>query len=216
MNFNDHSKLNGVHAPFPASQPYWLGKTFEENVERYNSKWIPTIGTVSHAFAQTMISKRIKLNKSDMKLYRLYLLDNKTQCIPCSIVDGIDLESIFLNLIPYINDAIGYRMSPEVILYYSSRFFGTADAIAFDKNMMLRIHDLKTGRIQAKMEQLLVYAALFCLEYNIRPGDILTELRIYQNGEITYFEPTVDDILPVMDQIQTQDRLFEEMLREEE
>lgn len=51
-------------------------------------------------------------------------------------------------------------MTPEQILYYSDRWFGTADSIAFDKNM-LRIHDLKTGRRPAKMEQLMVYAALF-------------------------------------------------------
>lgn len=215
MNFNKHSNLEGLHAPFTASQPYWLGKTIEENVERYRSSWLPTIGTVSHAFAQSMISKRIKLSKSDMKMYRLYLLDNKTQCIPRNIIDGIDLESIFLNLIPYINDAIGYRMSPEVVLYYSPRFFGTADAISFTKNM-LRIHDLKTGRTKAKMEQLLIYAAYFCLEYGIRPGDISIELRIYQNGEVVYFNPSVDDILPVMDQIQTQDRSLEEMIQEED
>lgn len=213
MNFNRHLNIEGQHAPFAASRPYWLGKTFEENKKRYSATWIPTIGTISHAFAQTMICKRIKLNKSDMKMYKLYLLDNKTQCVPYNILEDVDLENIFLNLIPYINDAIGYRMSPEVVLYYSSRFFGTADAIAFNKNM-LRIHDLKTGRTQVKMEQLLIYAALFCLEYGIRPGDISTELRIYQNSEIAIFEPTVEDILPIMDQIQTQDCLFEKMLQE--
>lgn len=106
-------------------------------------------------------------------------------------------------------------MSPEVVLYYSPRFFGTADAISFTKNM-LRIHDLKTGRTKAKMEQLLIYAAYFCLEYGIRPGDISIELRIYQNGEVVYFNPSVDDILPVMDQIQTQDRSLEEMIQEED
>ena len=45
----------------------------------------------------------------------------------------------------YVNDAIGYKMSTEVVLYYSDRFFGTADAISF-RNGVLRIHDLKTGK----------------------------------------------------------------------
>lgn len=214
MNFNDHSQLKGSHAPFTASQPYWLGKPFEENRDRYISKWLPTVGTVSHAFAQTMIEKRIKLSKSDMKMYKLYLLDNKTQCIPYSIVDNIDLQSLFSNLIPYINDAIGFRMTPEVVLYYSSRFYGTTDALAFSNNM-LRIHDLKTGILKAKIEQLLIYAALFCLEYRIKPGNIDMELRIYQNCEAVYHNPTAEDILPIMDQIQTQDRLFEKMIQEE-
>lgn len=214
MNFNKHSNLEGLHAPFSASRPYWLGKTFEANKNAFVTAWIPTVGTVSHAFAQAMINKRIKLSKSDMKMYKFYLLENKTQCIPYFIVDNLNLQNLFSNLLPYINDAIGYRMTPEQILYYSDRWFGTADSIAFDKNM-LRIHDLKTGRRSAKMEQLLVYAALFCLEYNIKPGAIDMELRLYQNEDVLYHNPTAEDILPIMDQIRTQDKLFEKMIQEE-
>lgn len=70
-------------------------------------------------------------------------------------------------------------MSTEVVLYYSDRFFGTADSISF-RNGVLRIHDLKTGKTPVHMDQLMVYAALFCLEYKIKPGDIDFELRIYQ------------------------------------
>ena len=44
------------------------------------------------------------------------------------------------------------------------------------------------------MEQLLIYAALFCLNYGIRPGDISFELRIYQNNEINVCNPTEEDI----------------------
>ena len=213
MNFLDHSKLNGLHAPFSASQPYWLGKDFEANKNRYISRWIPTVGTVSHAFAEAMIKKRIKLSKSDMKMYKLYLLENKVQCIPYYVVDELDMQALFTNLIPYINDGIGFRMTPEQILYYSDRWFGTADAISFTDNM-LRIHDLKTGRVAAHMEQLLVYAALFCLEYRFKPGDIDMELRIYQNSEVIFHNPTAEDILPIMDQIVTQDKLFEKLIKE--
>ena len=74
----------------------------------------------------------------------------------------------------YVNDAIGFRMSTEVVLYYSDRFFGTADAISF-RNGFLRIHDLKTGKTAVHMEQLEIYAALFCLEYRVKPGDIEIE-----------------------------------------
>ena len=76
----------------------------------------------------------------------------------------------------YVNDAIGFKMVPEQPLFYSENCFGTTDAIAF-RNRMLRIHDLKTGVIPAHMEQLEIYAALFCLEYKIKPADIEMELR---------------------------------------
>ena len=99
-------------------------------------------------------------------------------------------------------------MDTEVVLFYSSRFFGTADAISFRK-MFLRIHDLKTGVIPAKIEQLLVYAALFCLEYRIKPTELKgCELRIYQNNEIAVYEPAPDEIQDVMDRIVHLDELL--------
>ena len=79
-------------------------------------------------------------------------------------------------------------------------FFGTADAICF-RNNTLRIHDLKTGTTPAKIEQLEIYAALFCLEYKIKPGEIDIELRLYQNNEVLVHKPTAEDILPIMDKI---------------
>lgn len=115
----------------------------------------------------------------------------------------------------YVNDAIGYRMTPEQILYYSDICFGTADAISFKKNL-LRIHDLKTGKTPAHMEQLFIYAALFCLEYRIKPGDIQIETRIYQNDEILIDNPTVEDILPIMDKIKHFDRLIRDIRDKEE
>ena len=96
----------------------------------------------------------------------------------------------------YVNDAIGYRMTPEQPLYYSDNCFGTADAIQF-KNNVLRIHDYKSGIIPAKMEQLKIYAALFCLEYKVKPGAIRIELRIYQNDDVVEEIATAEDILPI-------------------
>ena len=83
----------------------------------------------------------------------------------------------------YVNDAIGFKLRPEQILYYSPNCFGTADAIDL-RGDLLRIHDLKTGKVPAHIEQLMIYAALFCLEYGIKPSDIDTELRIYQGDDI--------------------------------
>lgn len=110
----------------------------------------------------------------------------------------------------YVNDAIGFKMTPEQPLFYSENCFGTADAISF-KNNFLRIHDLKTGVTPASMNQLFIYTALFCLEYKYKPSDIKAELRIYQNDEVVVCEPTVDDIVPIIDKIVTFDKLIREI-----
>lgn len=115
----------------------------------------------------------------------------------------------------YVNDCIDMKMRPEQILMYSDNCFGTADAISFRGNT-LRIFDLKTGLVPAHMEQLMVYAALFCLEYHIRPGDIKIELRIYQNNDILVEHPTADHILPIMDKIKSFDKLIDELKGEED
>lgn len=114
----------------------------------------------------------------------------------------------------YVNDAIGFKMVPEQILYYSENCFGTTDAIAF-RNGLLRIHDLKTGVIPTHMEQLEIYAALFCLEYHVSPGEIDMELRLYQNNEILFLNPTADDILPIIDKIQTFDKIIDRVKEQE-
>ena len=100
------------------------------------------------------------------------------------------------------------------MLYYSDNCFGTADAILF-RNGLLRIHDLKTGQIPAHMEQLEIYAALFCLEYKVKPGDIEMELRLYQNNEILYHNPTAEDIVPIMDKIITFDKVIKRLKDQE-
>ncbi len=114
----------------------------------------------------------------------------------------------------YVNDAIGYKMIPEQILVYSENCFGTADTISF-RNNFLRIHDLKTGIIPAHMEQLIIYTALFCLEYHIKPGDIEIELRIYQNNDYQIANPTAEDILPVMERIKRSDEIIKKIKEQE-
>ena len=107
----------------------------------------------------------------------------------------------------FVNDAIGYKMTPEQPLYYSENCYGTADVISY-RNGLLRIHDLKTGKIPAHMEQLEIYAALFCLEYKINPSDLKMELRIYQSDTILYHNPTVEDIAPIIDRIISFDKVI--------
>ena len=187
MNFNRHSNLEGQHAFLGASKYHWIFYDEAKVAEYFKRSLAAQKGTELHAFAAQCIRLRQKLPKT-----------RKT-----------------LNM--YVNDAIGYRMTPEQILYFSQNCFGTADAISFnDTKGFLRIHDLKTGVTPAHMEQLIVYAALFCLEYNIKPGDIEYELRLYQADDILISNPNVEDIAPVMDKIITFDRIIMDIRREEE
>lgn len=128
---------------------------------------------------------------------------------------GIKLPRTASTLNMYINDAIGYRMSPEQVLYYSTNCFGTADAIGFKKGL-LRVHDLKTGGAPTSERQLEVYAALFCLEYRMTPFEIGIELRIYQANEARIYEPDPDDLMHLMDKIVVFDRKIEEIKKEVE
>lgn len=109
----------------------------------------------------------------------------------------------------FINDAIGYGMYSEITLAYSERCFGTTDAILFKDNL-LRIHDLKTGDGKVKFDQLCVYAALFCLEYDHNPMEIAMELRIYQATEVLMYVPEPEEIIDIMSTIKRQDLILQE------
>lgn len=120
---------------------------------------------------------------------------------------GVRLPDNGQTLSMYVNDAIGFRMTPEQLLWYSENCFGTADCIAFnDTKKLLRISDLKNGFNEASMDQLKVYAAIFCLEYGHKPLDIEMELRIYQNDEVRLEVPSYDEIFHIISQIITLDR----------
>ena len=114
----------------------------------------------------------------------------------------------------YVNDCIANGMTPEVTLYYSDNCFGTADAIVFD-GFHLTIHDLKTGKHEACMDQLYIYAALFCLEYDVKPVDIDITCRIYQSDDVRTAKPTVSDIVPIIDKIISFDQLIQRINIEE-
>ncbi len=110
----------------------------------------------------------------------------------------------------YVNDAIGYKMTQEQPLYYSENCFGTADTISFRDNL-LRIHDYKSGITQAHMEQLYIYAALFCLEYKVDPFKIDTELRIYQSNEALIKKPDPQEIIGVANKIVSFDKVIQKL-----
>lgn len=183
MNFNDHSKLAGEHSFLSASNYHWINYDDEKLATVYHTRLAAMRGTELHEFAATAIRLGQKLQSS-----------RKT-----------------LNM--YVNDAIGYKMSPEVILFHSYNAFCTADAISFRRNL-LRIHDLKTGVTKASFTQLEVYAAYFCLEYGVNPGEIEMELRIYQNDDVREHIPDTDTIAHIMDKIISHDQLINKIRME--
>ncbi len=194
MNFNKHSALEGKHAYLSASKYHWINYDSDKLATSYSNFLATKKGSELHELAASLIKHGIK-QRASKKTFNMY-----------------------------VNDAIGYKMTPEQVLYYSENCFGTADAISFRKdkdhpNGLLRIHDLKTGVTPAHMEQLMIYAALFCLEYGkeyrFRPGDIDIELRIYQSDEILYHNATEDDILPIMEKIVEFDKLLNRIKAEE-
>lgn len=179
MIFNKHDQLEGLHAPFGASKSSWLRYDDEKALNVYQNLRAAEKGTILHDWAKRTIDLGIKQPRSKKTIYS------------------------------YVNDAIGFQMSTEVVLFYSEYFFGTADSISF-RNNFLRIHDLKTGTTPVHMEQLLIYAALFCLEYKVKPGEIQMECRIYQNDDILIANPTAEDIVPIMDKIVHINKLLEQ------
>lgn len=184
MNFNTHLNFEGQHAFLGASRYHWINYDESKLAESYSKMLAAQKGTELHEYAAWCIRLGQKLPKSQ-----------KT-----------------LNM--YVNDAIGFKMTPEQVLLYSENCFGTTDAISFRKGL-LRIHDYKSGVIPGHMEQLEVYAALFCLEYKIKPGDIEMELRIYQHDEILFHHPTAEDIVPIIDKIITFDKIINKIKEQE-
>lgn len=178
MNFNTHSNLVGQHAFLSASKYHWINYDEAKLVNYFKNMQAIKRGVELHELACSLIRLKQKLPRSKKTLNQ------------------------------YVNDAIGYGMTPEQVLYYSDNCFGTADSISF-KNDCLRIHDLKTGENPASFHQLEIYAALFCLEYKKKPKDIYTELRIYQSDEVQIYEPDNDDILNICDKIISFDKKIE-------
>lgn len=192
MRFKVHNNLNGLHAPFSPSQSSWLRYDDAKAVDVFRNMKAAKLGSKLHEWAKSTIDLGIKQPKSNKTLYA------------------------------YVNDAIGFKMDTEVVLFHSEHFFGTADAICFRKDPKtgkdtLRIHDLKTGstgKIDSHMEQLEVYAALFCLEYKYKPENIDFELRVYKNDQVLVHNPTAEEIVPIMNKIRHLDKLLESLEKE--
>ena len=201
----------------------------------------------THAFLSP--SQNAWTNYTDEKLVQRYL---SAQAVERGTrLHEFAAEAIQLNrrqagrdtLSLYVNDAIGYKMTPEQTLFYSFNCYGTTDTIAYRRNV-LRIHDLKTGEVEAHMKQLEIYAALFCLEYGRKVGELRKKgygdndiarmlgvkaselhfepekmddiiLRIYQFNEFKEEHPDPLEIRSLMDIIVNHDRVLENVKAED-
>jgi len=225
MKFNEHLNLRGKHALLGPSTYSWINYDEDKLLQFLSRKNRTILGTALHSYACSKIKlhqkarKNKKQLKDEIKLHMINEREPFTGKLLYSMenINSVDTlpDEVFDTLITYINGAIEFKMSPETVLYYSDHFFGTCDALSFE-NGMLRVHDLKTGANPAHMEQLIIYAALFCLEYRLKPGEIKIELRLYQNNEVIFFRPTPEDIVPVMDKIVTFDSLMTSINTQEE
>lgn len=184
MDFNKHSpQLAGTHAFLGASNYHWINYPDDKLDMAFTAHMAARRGTEMHELAYRAIRLAVRLPDTSQTINQ------------------------------YVNDAIGFRMTPEQMLYYSSNCYGTADTICFRRNT-LRIHDLKTGVNKTSENQLYVYAALFCLEYGFKPDEIETFLRIYQNEEVREYEGDPEKILYIMSKIVAFDKRIETIRRE--
>lgn len=171
MRFNNHWSVEGKHAFLGASKYHWIRYDLEKMKRIWENKFKSEEGTRKHNLAAFCIRERVRLE------------DNGS------------------TLSLYVNHAIGFRMTPEQVLFFNDDCFGTADAISFRKQE-LRIHDLKTGVHPGSFDQIMIYFALFCLEYKINPYDIQMIARIYQNDDFLEMVADPDEVQAIMDLIE--------------
>lgn len=206
MIFTKRSEIADQHAFLSPSQYHWINYTEDKLADRYRRSLAVERGTKLHEFARDAI-----------------LMNQR-------------LSGAHNTVAMFVNDALGYKMEPELGLFYSWNCFGTADAVSYRRNY-LRIHDLKTGEVEAHMDQLRIYAALFCLDYQHQTAqlrfegksddfiahkfDVSTkelhfdpekmsgiELRIYQLGEVRVEEADPHEIKRLMDIIVADDLII--------
>lgn len=185
MQFNRHSEIADLHAFLSPSKYHWIRYDEDKLIRTYSARLAAQRGTDEHDYAQRAIQLGIRQAESPAALNR------------------------------YINDSIRWKLRPEQTLFYSVHCFGTADACGFNEaKRVFRVSDYKSGRTATSMDQLKVYCALFCLEYDWSPLEIAMEMRIYQGK--TPREELADphEIMIIMDRIRTHSALIDEYRKE--
>ena len=225
FTFNKHDEIRGKHALFSPSQSAWVRYDEGKIADRVRNQYRTPLGTEIHDFAASQIElghryTSVREIKKEIETYIYAKYTFLSEDLKISEYGKKLL--IYLKFVPkevlevtmcYINDGIRYGMNVEQGLKYSEFVYGHADTICF-KNNILRIHDLKTGDGPAHIEQLKLYAALFCLEYVIKPSTIKIELSLYHWDEITQLEPDLEEIINLMDSIIKATNISQEVEKE--
>lgn len=181
---------NNDHAFLSPSKFHWIRYDKEKLIKAYYNWRNVQNGTKLHALAETLILARHEQKR-----------------------DGTTFNT-------YVNDAIKYKMEPEKLLWYSENLFGHADALMFkppigSRKGILRIHDLKTGIIPAHFDQLIIYAAIYCVTNNVDTDSIDIELRIYQNDDVQIYEPTCEEMNEYISSMVEADNIVNELRMQE-
>lgn len=174
---------NRPHAFLSASKYHWIKYDEDKLIRAFMTQLAAQKGTELHKLASDLIKHRQKLPETTQTM----------------------------NM--YVNDAIGFMLQPEQVLFVSENCYGTADAIGF-RNNKLRVSDLKTGITPTSFSQHKVYAAMFCIEYRMKPFEIEIEMRIYQNDEVRIEIADPDEITHIMDKIRTFDTVINTLKEE--
>jgi hypothetical protein len=130
--------------------------------------------------------------------------------------DAISLSKKFSNdgsaFSQYVSDCIDNGMHVEELLYHSKYCFGTADAISYD-GTTLSVWDLKTGSGKVDGLQVVTYAAIFCLQYNVPSLALQYDLRIYQDVGYWTVECDGRTVADLMDHIRYMEQVCESHAR---
>lgn len=185
MIWKQYSHLENTHAFLSPSKHYWLNYSPEKLISSYHNHKKISLGTQYHKLAAQLITFAVRLPNTSATFNS------------------------------FVNDAIGFKMKAEVVLFHSYNCYGTADAISFS-NGVLRVHDLKTGRTPGSINQLLIYAGLFILNYAVDFREIKEiHLRIYQDEEVLEFSPLPSEIADVVSRIEEADKIIESINADE-
>lgn len=209
------SKLD--HAPFSPSQPVWLNYTDEELINSFKNKHRSELGTEIHEWSSIRIKLGARVPSAGEALkdlqYHISVKYSRAGDYKDILLKGLDYlpQEVWQTAKLFVNDCIGFRMESEKRVGYSDLFWGTADAIKHSNNSV-KVFDLKTGSKPAKPEQLLVYAALYCLMENVNPLKTDFEIRIYQNNDIFIDNPESSVIREIMDIIVKKDKVLSKFM----
>lgn len=206
MIWKTHLDIKNTHALFSASQHSWLNYDDDQIRARCVNANRAKLGTLLHDFChkQIVASDKIRSVSETIGRFKTFVINlywnEKDDCITD---EGIKMmtaikfvpKEMYLSVMMFINDSIGFHMVSEKELKYSDVLYGTTDAISFN-NGELRVHDLKTGLKPIEdPTQLLIYCALFCLDYKVSPEQCKRIIVcVYQNGEIKSCEVSVEQL----------------------